>query len=195
VNITGLHSANLHQTVSNLVTEVASSGRHLAFSSIPTGRTCRIASVCESHQNLSSAPERFVVSLPHMTADLGSPQGHAGPCTLPKICRLQPLTSLQLDALASLPYLPSLIPLRKPATHSPPHRVPAQHTLTVFPLSFFLDQPNGPFSRLSKLVFFPPPPPHWLARWSCESQAVLLCPTGEPMGIGAHAAVSLLLPT
>jgi hypothetical protein len=82
-----------------------------------------------------------VGSLHHMTADLGSPRGHAGPCTLPvsrhKICPLPSLSSPP-------PWCPSFLPLpllSQPKPHSwdsrTSRRFPVQHTFTLFPLSLY----------------------------------------------------------
>jgi hypothetical protein len=58
-----------------------------------------------SHGNLSSTPWSNVGSLHHITPDLSSLRGHAGPCSLPlsgyKLCPLRALTSLHPDVLAS----------------------------------------------------------------------------------------------
>jgi hypothetical protein len=135
-------------------TWVTSSGRRLRLSSIPTVRTGRMPSVWASHGNLSTAPQMIVRSLHHMTADLGSLWGHAGPCILPssrhKICPLWAVTSLCSDVLGSFRYPCSLIPPspHMPVTLSLTYWFPSQHTLTLPPV-FFLDLQNCPFSKPS----------------------------------------------
>jgi hypothetical protein len=105
----------------NSDTWIASSGRWVRMSSIPTVWTGRMASVWASDGNLSSAPWKIVRSLHHMTADLGSLRGHAGLCTLPlsghKLCPLRALTGLHPDVPASFYNLWSLIP-HMTTTHS-----------------------------------------------------------------------------
>jgi hypothetical protein len=116
----------------------------------------------EQGEWLLSAPWKIVGSIPHMIADLGSPRVHTGPCTLPlswhKVCPLQALNGLHPDAPASFHNLWSFIP--------PPHDCdllvqllsltcwfPAQHTLTLQPLSYSW---SSPFQGYPKLLFFSP---------------------------------------
>jgi hypothetical protein len=103
-------------------TWIASSGRWIRLSFIPTAWTGRMTSLWASHGNLSSAPWNVVGSLHHMIEELDSLLGHADPATLPlsghKLCPLQALTSLYPKVLASFHYLCFLIPRHMPATHS-----------------------------------------------------------------------------
>jgi hypothetical protein len=99
-----------------------------------------------------------------MTADLGSPRGHAGPFTLPlsvhKICPLRALTSLHPDVPASFRYLYSLILHRMPATHSLDLYLLHVGSLPNMPLHlfpvFFLDQQTAPFQGYYELLFLSP---------------------------------------
>lgn len=68
--------------------------------------------------------------------------------------------------------------------------LPTQYTHTSSPV-FFLGQQNPPFSGPS---YTPVLVSYWFTRWSCESQAVSFCPTGEPMGTKVHSSISFLLP-
>jgi hypothetical protein len=120
-----------------------------------------MASVKARHANLSSACWKTVESLHHTTVDLGSLQGHTGPCTLSllghRLWPLWALSSLHPDVPASLHYLCSFTLYCMPMTSLPFSSVLwSPHPYNLCPI----------FSLTSILSFrawalISPKPPNW----------------------------------
>jgi hypothetical protein len=130
------------------------------------------SSVWASYGNLSSAPWKIAGCLHHMTVDLGSLRGHAGPCILHlsghKICPVRTLTSLHPQVPGFIRYLCSLIPPPNlmAASHSLDrtslHSVPCPTHPYTFSLSFFSRPPEP---RLFRAIKTPVLVSYWFARW------------------------------